>query len=94
MTTKTRVLTDAERTYYDCPDWCTRWDHDADQEEPGKAYAHFAEDIGACGPQSVDGRPGVYVHLDGEALYVEDADELDRVAGDMVKAAQWLRAHR
>jgi hypothetical protein len=82
------------RHRYDCPPWCVRSDHDADEVGPGSPPNHYAEDIGSCGPQSDGFSTEVIVHLAGEAVFVSDPDELRRVGADMFMAAQWLEEHK
>lgn len=94
------------RTLYSCPDWCVREDHQADAVTPDSMAVHYGPDFGQVGVQMraevhllASGVAAVSqyeasVYLAGEASFVSDPDELRRVAADMVRAAEWLEAHR
>lgn len=88
------TTTFSDRITYNCPDWCTRVDHDAEQVTPDSPPMHFGLELGTAWTQSNGVAMEAVVELGGEAVYVADPAELRRAAADMVKAAEWLEARQ
>lgn len=80
--------------YVECPDWCRRSDHGADDVGPGFPATHYGEELGAVIPQSNGFTTEVLVYLGGECAFVSDPAELRRVAADMLRGAEWLEARQ
>jgi len=77
------------RVDYDCPDWCQRTDHNADEFGPGFPPMHYGPDLGVVTPQSNGYTTEALVYLGSEA-----AAKLRAAAADMVTAAERLEGHR
>lgn len=79
---------------YDCPEWCERTDHHADRVRPGEAALHFGPEFGSTWVQQIADVRSAAVALEDYTAFITDPAELRRRAADMVRAAEWLEAHR
>lgn len=85
---------DEYRTFYRCPSWCVRDDHQADIVDLDSPAVHHGPDFGQVGVQERGGVFEALVYLDGEASFVSDPAELRRVSAALVQAAEWMEAQR
>ncbi|WP_028657256.1 hypothetical protein [Nocardioides sp. J54] len=86
---------EVEKTTPRCPVWCTRTDHHADVVDADHPPIHYGPELSDVLLLQAEGDvPEAIVTLANEALYVRDPEELEKVAADMVQAAEWIKAHR
>ena len=90
----TTISTIPRATDYNCPAWCERTDHDADQVGPNDPPIHYGPDFGTVGVQGRDDHFEAVVYVGDDASYVSDPDALRRAAADMIRAAEWIEGQR
>ena len=62
----------AERAFYQCPDWCERWDHSADGVSFEHPPVHYGPQFGPVHTQHAGLAPEAIVYAGKEAGYVSD----------------------
>lgn len=82
-----------DRTFYGCPQWCRRLDHDADVVGPSDPPTHYGPEWGdgaVTVQATADTFEAVVFFDDDTVAYVADAAKLRQIAAQMVEAAAWL----
>ncbi|HEX2893158.1 MAG TPA: hypothetical protein VHO29_04050 [Marmoricola sp.] len=77
-----------------CPDWCTRSDHFADDDD---GPLHYGPSFGVFWAQARDGEPFEIGHMlpafEGD-FRIKNAEALRMIARDALALAEWLEAQR
>ena len=81
------------RTDYDCPAWCERTDHHADDMSNGSPPHHYGPTFGIIATMAVVGAE-MEVSIDEPIVFLGagGAAGLRKVAADALAAAEWLEA--
>ena len=77
---------------WECPSWCVRFDHEADEPASGTLAVHYGPDFGAFIGIMGETTADVAATLTDDNRDDPTAAELRQLAADAVTAAEWLEA--